>query len=182
MARLFSFAPKKILFYSLQIMGTAIKTGQRETCFILMGCDEERFHEAEQVEAEFQVYRNVERSRKFVQDFLRNCCDERILTDMPNQCGACNLQIPSLNTGGINRFFHCWPRRNRITRFRDPTEWGNHFKMNDFRKAGEWLKSPYSETPFSNSNYGTILSAMQPFSRPRWRLFIADAARELRIR
>lgn len=161
--------------------GNLNKDWTKRDCFILMGCDEERYHEVEQVLAGFQVYRNVEKSRRFVRDYLRYCCDERILTDMSNRCGCCNFDS-FVEHRRDQSVLSLLAEKERTIRFRDPTEWGNHLKMNDFRKAGEWLKSPCSETPFTNSNYGTILSAMQPFLRSRWRLFIADAARQLRIR
>lgn len=71
------------------------KDWTKRDCFTFMGCDEERYWNAVQVEAGFSAWRNSPEARDIVQEWLGYAQDERILTDLPNQCGKPNF--PSFN-------------------------------------------------------------------------------------
>lgn len=141
------------------------KTLTRRDCFYYLDCDNEKYYEAEQVWAGLQVYRKTQKSIKFVQEYLDLCCDERILGDGPNHCGLPNID------GFIDHRYDqsvlsLLAEKAGLQRFRNPSQWGNHQKLKEFRVQGEWLPSPYTNTSFINSPYDTLLDARSPLVIP----------------
>lgn len=67
------------------------KITTKRDCFILMNCDEEKYHNALQIEAGTLAFKKT----KFVEDFLNEwlfyCKNKNILTDIPNIHGE-NLE------------------------------------------------------------------------------------------
>jgi hypothetical protein len=63
----------------------------KRDCFILTGTDVPECHAARQIAAAVMLIKNTEANRGFVRTWFEYCADERILTDLPNQCGAGNL-------------------------------------------------------------------------------------------
>lgn len=56
----------------------------KRDCFILMGCDGEKYWNGPQANASYQIYRKDEKSLNFVDELFQYCTDERILTDLSN--------------------------------------------------------------------------------------------------
>lgn len=140
-----------------QTHGQLNRMWTKRDCFFYMGCDSREFYDAEQSMGGFQVYRNGPQAVEFVEEWLQYCEDERILTDAPNTCGLPNL--PEFRE-------HRWDQsvlslialKRKKPVLRDPSQWGNHMKMPEFRVAGEWLPAPYSAHPYLNSPYPTLLN------------------------
>lgn len=63
----------------------------KRDAFVLMNVDESAFHDSRQLDACLLLVRNSERARRFVDDWLGYCSDERIVTDAANTCGLPNL-------------------------------------------------------------------------------------------
>jgi hypothetical protein len=63
----------------------------KRDCFYYMGCDEERYWNAKQVEAGSCGFKYSDNSLGFLKQWLEYCYDPRILTDMPNQCSLPNF-------------------------------------------------------------------------------------------
>jgi len=82
-------------FLEKDILLTEGGNNSRRMCkrdaLILMGCDEEKYWDAPQVEAGFIALRKTDFNMKFVELWLELCKDERILTDLPNICGKENF-------------------------------------------------------------------------------------------
>ena len=133
------------------------KTWTKRDCFVLMGCDAENYHNAEQLSASFQVYIKNQKTIDFVEEWLSYCQNPHILTDLSNTCGLENF--PEF-------IEHRWDQsvlsllavKHDLEIFRDPSQWGNHMKMPAFREPGEWLSKPYSESCYINSPYYTLLN------------------------
>jgi galactosyl transferase GMA12/MNN10 family len=62
----------------------------KRDCFLLMGADDPFYHHSTQLDAAFLGFRNTPRTRDFVDQWLHHCTDERILSELPNQCGRDN--------------------------------------------------------------------------------------------
>lgn len=134
---------------------TNIKWTKRD-CFILMDADEARYHNAEQVAGSPQVYIKNSRNIAFVEEWLNHCTDERILTDIPNNCGFENYQ-EFKDHRHDQSVISILAVKHGIEIFRDPSQYGNHLKLQPFRKPDDLAKGlEYSPVPYQNSPYGTI--------------------------
>ena len=63
----------------------------KRDCFMLMNCDEEKYHNAIQLEAGMCVFKNTLRSRQILMEWIINGQDPRIITDQENEMG---LNLP----------------------------------------------------------------------------------------
>jgi hypothetical protein len=63
----------------------------KRDCFVLTGCDEEKYWDGYHVEAGKCAYRKNDFVMKFVGEWLEHACNENIITDIPNICGKPNF-------------------------------------------------------------------------------------------
>jgi len=63
----------------------------KRDAFLLMDCDEPRFHQSPQIDNSLCVFIKNDFSRALVDQWLHYAQDPRILTGMPNRCGQDNL-------------------------------------------------------------------------------------------
>ena len=63
----------------------------KRDCFVLMGCDEPLYHKSLQLEDGFMAFKKTEYNLNLLDEFIKYCCDERCVTDIPNTCGLPNL-------------------------------------------------------------------------------------------
>jgi hypothetical protein len=133
------------------------RTWTKRDCFVLMGHDTEDYWNGQNIQASFHLWKRTERNFAFLQQWLSYCRDARILTDIPNECGSDNLP------GFIE---HRWDQSVLsvlaiswgLEIYRDPSQWGNHDKLEEFREPGEFLQTAYSLQPYQNSCYGSLLN------------------------
>lgn len=59
----------------------------KRDCFILMDCDEEKFHETPQMEAGFIIIKKTKQMMEFVNDYFKYCSIKQIVDNEPNQIG-----------------------------------------------------------------------------------------------
>lgn len=71
---------------------TVHKWYTKRDCFYYMNCDSEKYWNAIQLEDGFMAFKKTEYNVHLLNEFLKYCCDERIATDIPNQCGLDNLE------------------------------------------------------------------------------------------
>lgn len=57
----------------------------KRDCYIGLDCDYPQAYEAPQLDASFMLFLNNEDNRAFVGQWLRYCCDEQLLTDIPSK-------------------------------------------------------------------------------------------------
>ena len=63
----------------------------KRDCFFYMGCDDEKYWEAKQLEAGFCAFVKTEQTVRLVNEWLKWCSDERVLVTKPNECGLDDL-------------------------------------------------------------------------------------------
>jgi len=63
----------------------------KRDCFVLMGCDEEKYWNDIQLEDGFLVFKKTDFNIEFVKEWLEYCKDERVITDCENVCGLPNF-------------------------------------------------------------------------------------------
>ena len=130
----------------------------KRDCFAAMDCDQVRYHRAPLLDASCVVLLNSIRTRAFVHEWLRYCSEAAILTDDPNIGGLPNLPefVAHRHDQSVLSLL---AERDRLPRFRHPSQYGNHLKLEAWREAGEWTRYPYgTKGLFSNSPYGTLFN------------------------
>lgn len=133
----------------------------KRDCFILMDCDNEFYWNSQHCDAALALFRKSAITESFISDWMKYGSDERIITDLPNTLGKENLP------GYVE---HRWDQsilsllahKYKLTLYRMPTQFGNHFKAPAFRLKNEYntvnqlIRKQvryYSNKPFTNSPY-----------------------------
>jgi hypothetical protein len=130
----------------------------KRDCFVLMGCDERRYYDAQMADASFLVLGKTEHTRRFVSEWLAYCMHGAIVTDEPNVCGLPNLP-EFIDHRHDQSVLALLAARERIAYFRHPSQYGNHLKTRPFRQPGEWTRYAYGRRGiYENSDYGTLLN------------------------
>lgn len=96
----------------------------KRDAFILMKCDRPEWVEQPQRIASFLAFRNSEWSRSFCNEWLKYCCDMRIVIDGPNVMGKTNY-AGHKESKGDQSVFSLLTKKHRLEVFRDPSQWGN---------------------------------------------------------
>ena len=63
----------------------------KRDCFVLMNCDESKYHNSTQLEAGLIGIKNTSFAVHIMTEWLQNCQNENIVTDIPNVCGLSNF-------------------------------------------------------------------------------------------
>jgi hypothetical protein len=129
----------------------------KRDCFVLMDCDEHRYHEAPMLDASFLVLEKNSQSIDFVRRWREFCSRPEILSDAENVCGKENLPgfIEHRHDQSVLSLLAA---RDQLEVFRGPSQFGNHCKTEEFREPGEWTRRPYeSRDMYPTSRYGTLL-------------------------
>ena len=128
---------------------------KRDT-FHFMHMDNEECHQATGTQAYIQIYEKNNKTLAFVEEMLHFCQHENIITDAPNISGNPNLPNFRDHKGDMP-VLSLLRLKHSIEGFRNPSQWGNHSKLPEYRVDQEWLmKGHYLEQLFDNSPYGTI--------------------------
>ncbi|WP_066406943.1 hypothetical protein [Flavisolibacter tropicus] len=137
----------------------------KRDCFVLMDCDNESYWNSPHCDAAFSLFRKSEYSIRFLNDWLRFGSNKYIISDLENECGLPNLP---------NYIAHRWDQsilsllaqKYKLSLYRMPTQFGNHYKIHSARVQGEFNcvnQSDYSQVnyyfiiPYYNSHYGQLL-------------------------
>jgi hypothetical protein len=141
-----------------------VRWTKRDT-FVLMGCDEPVYWYGPHCDASMCLFRKCQATMEFVAEWQRYASNENILTDLPNISG------PNLEAYQDHRHdqsvLSLLAQQHRIPLYRSPSQFGNHYKMYDFRVAGEFnctsqwdqqLVAYYSTLPYYNSFYGQLVN------------------------
>jgi len=137
----------------------------KRDCFLLMNCDEESYWYAPHCDASFCLFRKSPQCLQFLEEWMRFCCDKRILTDEPNTCGENNLP-DFIQHRRDQAVVSLLARKYQLSLYRMPTQFGNHYKMPAYRVQDEFnvisqlRQSPvgyYATIPYYNSAYFQLL-------------------------
>jgi hypothetical protein len=129
----------------------------KRDAFVLMGCDEAKYYNADQAFGTICGIIRNENSVKFVQQWLTLSRDPRLLTDQDNTCGLPNHRDFIEHRHDQSVLSLLAAREGRYL-FRDPSQFGNHKKLPYLRVAREYLEMPYDQHPCERSTYPTIIN------------------------
>jgi hypothetical protein len=96
----------------------------KRDAFILMGLDTAEYTETRQRLASYSLWRKSSFTVEFVREWLRYAEDERILTDLPNQCEQPNYP-GFVDHRHDQSIFSLLTKRHRLEAFRDPSQHGS---------------------------------------------------------
>jgi hypothetical protein len=137
----------------------------KRDCFLLMEADCESYWKALQCDAAFCIFQRGAQSLKFVDEWLRYCCDPRILTNEPNTCGKRDLP-DFIEHRRDQSVLSLLAQKHNLPLFRMPTQFGNHYKTFPYRVEGEFncvsqsrqqAVGYYAPIPYYNSPYFQLL-------------------------
>ena len=147
---------KNIVLFNLNNKPLNKEWTKRDT-FVYMNCDTVKYHDSEQYNAAFQIYKKCESNDKFIEELLQWGRNFDIISYRPNNSGKNNLEgfVDHRSDQSILSILAC---KYNIGNHRDPSQHGNHMKMFEYRQQNEWQTKDYLETPMMNSPYPTIIN------------------------
>lgn len=100
------------------------KEWTKRDAFILMDCDSLKYSESMQRLASFSLWKKSEFTMDFVNEYLRYAQDERIISDLENQCGYPNY--PEFEEHRHDQsIFSLLTKKYDLEAYRDPSQFGN---------------------------------------------------------
>ncbi|MBN1680162.1 MAG: sulfotransferase domain-containing protein [Anaerolineae bacterium] len=131
--------------------------------FHFMGLDEPLYHDGPHTASGLQIYQKNLETVAFVEELLHYSVQRRVIGLDPSGCGKPELDgyIDHRTDQAVLSLLRL---KHGIEGFRWPTEWGNHYKLPEYRVEGEFLATEnYADQPYENSPYGTLLSSTWHF-------------------
>lgn len=164
---LFTICKKNSPFALFSNAGHLNRTWTKRDCFVLMDCDTEEYWNGQNILASFHLWRKCEKSLSFLEQWLSYSRDPRVLTDIANQCRRDNFPefIEHRHDQSVLSILAI---RWGLEIYRDPTQWGNPDKLEEYREPGEFLHNAYTSKPFRNSPYSTLLNHHREKKVPYW--------------
>ena len=99
----------------------------KKDAFILMNCNEDKYIESHPRIGSFSMWRKNDFTIKLAEEWLEYCQDERIVTDLPNQCGIPE-DIRHENHRHDQSIFSLLTKKYEIKSYIDISQWGNPFR------------------------------------------------------
>jgi len=139
------------------------KTWIKRDCFILMDADKEIYYNAGQAMGGCVVLQKNENSKRFLEEWINYAKDYRISTDAENELGKKNM--PEFKEHRHDQAILSILRLKwNLPLFRDPSQFGNPYKIVGYRKPGEFLiDGKYQDEAIKeNSPYDTLIDLQDP--------------------
>ncbi|MEL6354596.1 MAG: hypothetical protein AAFR58_23020, partial [Cyanobacteria bacterium J06627_28] len=113
-----------ILVFELQAQE---KVWTKRDAFVLMDCDEPKYSESKQRLASFSLWKKTNYTLDFIDEYLHYAQDERLITDLENQCAQSNY--PEFKDHRHDQsIFSLLTKKHNLEAYRDPSQWGNDMK------------------------------------------------------
>jgi hypothetical protein len=96
----------------------------KRDAFVLLGCDSPKFTDTPQRLASFSLWKNSPQSQLLARQWLELAQDERVLTDLPNQCGLSDY--PDFREHRHDQsLFSLLTKKHGLGAFRNPSQRGH---------------------------------------------------------
>jgi hypothetical protein len=103
------------------------KIWTKRDVFILMDCDSPKYSDSNQRLSSFSLWKKSIFTINFINEFLHYAQDERLITDLKNQCGYPNY--PEFKEHRHDQsIFSLLSKKHNLDAYRDPSQWGNSLK------------------------------------------------------
>ncbi|RCR67628.1 hypothetical protein [Larkinella punicea] len=137
-------------------------TWTKRDCFILMDADKEEYYDNYQCMSGFIVLQKRDWVIHLMTEWLEYARDYRNSTDSENELGYPNL-LDFIEHRHDQSILSILYKKYNLPLFRDPTQYGNQYKLLEYRVEGEFLISNRYENQNlikKNSPYDTLLEIM----------------------
>lgn len=123
----------------------------KRDAFILMDCDSEKYSESIQRLGSFSLWKKSPFTMNFVDEYLRYAQDERIISDMENQCGYPNY--PEFKEHRHDQsIFSLLTKKYDLKAYRDPSQFGNgeiqRYPNSEYEQLIEHTRMRSKKVPF----------------------------------
>lgn len=102
----------------------------KKDTFVLMDCNTKEYQNSWARLASFSVWKKNDFSLKFIDEWIKYAEDERILTDLPNQCGI-EEDPRYIDHRHDQSIFSLLTKKYGIKSYTDPSQWGNGFRQEE---------------------------------------------------
>ena len=100
----------------------------KRDAFILMNCDSPKYTDSKQILASYSLWKKTSITMDFIDELLDYSQDERLITDLENQCGYDNYP-EFIEHRHDQSIFSLLAKKHNLTAFRDPSQFGNNYKQ-----------------------------------------------------
>ncbi|MFA5152766.1 MAG: hypothetical protein WC554_09420 [Clostridia bacterium] len=116
----------KVIFKVPEV-GTTHKAKKwtKRDCFVLTGCDEEKYWDAPMTNGAVSLWVKNEKNIEFLNEWQKYLRDIRIISDEPNMCGKPNF-VDFVDHRHDQSVLTILVTKYGYELFRDPTQWGNN--------------------------------------------------------
>ena len=137
----------------------------KRDCFILMDCNSTEYWNSPHCDAAFSIFKKSDISLKFVNEWLAFGSNKFIISDLPNICSEKNLP-EFIDHRWDQSILSLLAKKYNLNLYRMPTQFGNHYKMLEYRIKDEFncisqsdrnQVEFYASDPLLNSPYGQLL-------------------------
>jgi len=101
------------------------KVWTKRDAFVLMDCDSPEFSESRQRIAGYSLWKKSRFTMNFINELLNYSQDERIITDLENQCGNPNYSEFKAHRHDQS-IFSLLTKKYNLKAYRNPSQWGNN--------------------------------------------------------
>lgn len=98
----------------------------KRDCFILMNCDEEKYHNASQVDGSYQFYKKTKNVIEFLNVYKTYCSNENIISDLPNITKENYPQF--IDHRHDQSILSLMAVKYNVSLLPEPSEWGNYLQ------------------------------------------------------
>ncbi len=130
----------------------------KRDAFVLMDCDSPKYSDSRQRLGSFSLWKKSDFTVDFISEFLCFAQDERLITDMENQCGYSNY--PGFKEHRHDQsIFSLLTKKYNLSIYRDPSQFGNNLKHYYTNSKYEQLieHTRKRTVPFPRRNISKIL-------------------------
>ena len=117
----------------------------KRDCFILTGCDEQKYWDADMVNGALSLWKKTDENIKFLNEWLNYLKDPRIITDDENMCGKPNF-LEFRAHRHDQSVLSLLAKKYEFEVYRDPTQYGNE-------ELDQFENSPYGQLFHHHRNF-----------------------------
>jgi len=121
------------------------KTWTKRDCFVLTGCDEEKYWNADMLNGAVSLWKKTPKNTVLLMEWLEALRDPRIISDDPNMAGKPNF-LEFRDHRHDQSVLTLLATKYNLEVFRDPTQYGNN-------EINQFTNSPYHQLFHHHRNF-----------------------------
>ncbi len=111
-----------------ELRGLPERVWTKKDAFMLLDCESPKYTNSNQRLGGFSLWKKTNFTMDFINEFLHYSQDERLITNLENQCG--NPNYPDFKEHRHDQsILSLLTKKHNLEAFRDPSQWGNSGKQ-----------------------------------------------------